>query len=100
MEASHAKARLAPAGAARMTPTVVYRAAGLAAALAVAALVLQQLLTLVLVVVVVIIVALPLSAAASAAERRGLPRAFGASAALIAAAAVLVGLGFAVLPEF
>jgi predicted PurR-regulated permease PerM len=83
-----------------MTPTVVYRTVGLAAALALAALVAQQLLTLVLVVLVVIIVALPLSAAASFAERRGLPRAFGASAALTAAFAVLVGLGFAVLPEF
>jgi predicted PurR-regulated permease PerM len=83
-----------------MTPGIVYRTVGLAAALAVAALVLEQLLTLVLVVLVVIIVALPLSAAASAAERRGLPRAFGASAALVAAFGVLVALGFAVLPEF
>jgi len=83
-----------------MTPTVVYKTVGLAAALAVAALVARQLLTLVLVVLLVIIVALPLSAAASAAERRGLPRALGASAALVAAFAVLVGLGFAVLPEF
>jgi predicted PurR-regulated permease PerM len=79
----------------------VYRTVGLAAALAVAALVAQQLMTLLLLVVlVVIIVSLPLSAAASFAERRGLPRALGASAALIAAFAVLVGLGFAVVPEF
>jgi predicted PurR-regulated permease PerM len=83
-----------------MTPAAVYRAVGLAAALAVAALVLEQLLTLVLVVLVVIIVALPLGAAASVAERHGLPRAVGASAALLTAFAVLVGLGFAVLPEF
>lgn len=83
-----------------MTPTAIYRTVGLAAALAVAALVAQQLLTLVLVVVVVILVALPLSAAASLAERRGLPRALGASAALLAALAVLVGVGFAVLPAF
>ncbi|MGZ4273877.1 MAG: AI-2E family transporter [Solirubrobacteraceae bacterium] len=83
-----------------MTPSVVYRTVGLAAALVVAALVAQQLLTLLLVVLVVIIVALPLTAAASAAERRGLPRAFGALAALIAALAVLVGRAFAVLPAF
>ena len=83
-----------------MTPAVIYRTVGLAAALAVAALVAEQLLTLVLIVLVVIIVALPLSAAASLAERRGLPRAFGASAALAGAFAVLIGLGFAVLPEF
>ena len=83
-----------------MTPSAIYRTAGLAAALAAAALVFEQLLTLLLVVLIVIIVSLPLSSAASAAERRGLPRALGASAALAAALAVLVGLGFAVLPEF
>ena len=87
-------------GTAEMRPTVVYRTVGLAAALAVSALVAQQLITLLLVVLVVIIVSLPLSAAASFAERRGAPRAFGASAALIAAFSVLVGLGFAVVPEF
>jgi predicted PurR-regulated permease PerM len=83
-----------------MRSAVVYRTVGLAAALVVAALVVQQLLSLLLVVVVVIIVSLPLSAAASFAERRGLPRTVGASAALIAAFVVLLGLGFAVLPEF
>ncbi len=83
-----------------MRPAGVYRTVGLAAALVVAALVFQQLLTLMLVVLVVIITSLPLSAAASFAERRGLPRALGASGALIAAFVVLVGLGFAVLPEF
>lgn len=83
-----------------MRPAVVYRTVGLAAALAVAALVAEQLMTLLLVVLVVIIVSLPLSAAASFAERRGAPRALGASAALIAAFAVLLGLGFAVVPEF
>lgn len=83
-----------------MRPAVVYRTVGLAAGLIVAALVVQQLLTLLLVVLVVITVSLPLSVAASVAERRGLPRAFGASAALGAAAVVMLGLGFAVLPEF
>jgi predicted PurR-regulated permease PerM len=83
-----------------MRPAVVYRTVGLAAALVVAAVVVQQLLTLLLVVLVVIIVSVPLSAAATVAERRGLPRALGASAALTAAFVVLAGLGFAVLPEF
>ena len=83
-----------------MRPAVAYRTVGLAAALIVAALVAKQLMTLVLVVLLVIIVSLPLSAAASFAERRGAPRAFGASAALIAAFAVLLGLGYAVVPEF
>ena len=79
---------------------VVYRTVGLAAALVAAALVVEQLLTLLLVVLVVIIISLPLSAAASFAERRGLPRAVGASATLIAAFAALLGLGLAVVPEF
>ncbi len=57
-------------------------------------------MTLLLVIVLVIIVSLPLSAAASFAERRGLPRASGATAALTGAFVVLLGLGFAVLPEF
>lgn len=83
-----------------MTPSAVYRTAGLAAVLVAAALVFEQLLTVFLVVLVVIIISLPLSAAASVAQRRGLPRAVGVSAALVAALAVLVGLGFAVLPEF
>ena len=83
-----------------MKPAVVYRTVGLAAALAVAALVFTQLLTLILAVLVVIIVSLPLSAAASLAERRGLPRAVGAAAALIGGFAVLVGLGFAIIPAF
>jgi predicted PurR-regulated permease PerM len=48
----------------------------------------------------VIIISLPLSSAASFAERRGLPRVFGASGALIAACVVLLGLALAVLPEF
>jgi predicted PurR-regulated permease PerM len=83
-----------------MRPAVLYRTVGLAAALVLAALVVQQLMTLLLVVLVVIILSLPLSAAASFVERRGLPRAFGASAALIAAFVVLLGLAFAVVPAF
>ena len=83
-----------------MTPAVAYRTVGLGAALVVAVLVVQQLLTVLLVAVIVIIVSLPLTAAASMAERRGLPRASGASAALIAAFAVLLGLGLAVVPAF
>ena len=83
-----------------MKPAVVYRTVGLAAALVVAALVFTQLLTLILAVLVVIIVSLPLSAGASLAQRRGLPRAVGAAAALIGGFAVLVGLGFAIIPAF
>ena len=91
---------MAVGGATDMRSAVAYRTVGLAAALAVAALVAQQLMTLLLVVLVAIIISLPLSAAASFAERRGVPRACGASAALIAAFTVLASLGFAVVPEF
>ena len=83
-----------------MTPAVAYRTVGLGAALVVAVLVLQQLLTVLLVAVIVIIVSIPLTAAASTAERRGLPRASGASAAPITAFAVLLGPGLAVVPAF
>ncbi len=83
-----------------MRPTVAYRTVGLAAALIVAALLARQLMTLLLAMTVTIILSLPLSAAASLAERRGAPRALGALAAVAAAAGVLTGLGFAVIPAF
>ena len=86
--------------AARWRPTVVYRTVGLAAALAGTALVAQQLMTVLLAGLVTIILSLPLCAAASLAERHGAPRAVGAAGALIAAFAVLAGLGFAVIPSF
>ncbi len=83
-----------------MRPVVAYRVVGLAASLVVAALVAQQLLTVLLAAIVMIILSLPLSSAASLAERHGAPRALGALAALVAGFAVLVGLGFAVIPAF
>ncbi len=83
-----------------MRPTVVYRRVGLAAALTGSALVAQQLMTLLLAALVTVILSLPLCVAASFAERHGAPRAVGAAGALIAAFAVLTGLGFAVIPSF
>ncbi len=83
-----------------MRPTVVYRTVGLAAALTGTALVAEQLMTLLLAALVTIILSLPLCVAASFAERHGAPRAVGAAGALIAAFAVLTGLGFAVIPSF
>jgi predicted PurR-regulated permease PerM len=73
---------------------------GFAALLVAIALAAQQLMTLLLAVLVTIIVSLPLTAAADRAERRGLPRALGASAGLLGTAAVLAALGFAVIPSF
>ncbi len=81
-------------------PAHVYRAVGLAAGLIVAALLAAQLRTLLLGCIVAIIIALPLAAAADRAERFGLPRILGASLALLLIAAVLTGLGFALVPSF
>ncbi|MGO9820108.1 MAG: AI-2E family transporter [Solirubrobacteraceae bacterium] len=78
----------------------MYRRVGLAAALTGSALVAQQLMTLLLAALVTVILSLPLCVAASFAERHGAPRAVGAAGALIAAFAVLTGLGFAVIPSF
>jgi predicted PurR-regulated permease PerM len=83
-----------------MSTRVAYRVIGLAAALILGALVARQLMTLLLAVVVAIILSLPLTSAASFAERRGAPRAVGAFGALLGGAAVLAGLGYAVIPAF
>ena len=77
-----------------------YRAVGLAAGLVVFALLAEQLSTLLLGAAVAVILALPLAAAADRAERLGLPRIAGASAALIVLIAVLAGLGLAIVPSF
>ncbi len=81
-------------------PAHVYRAVGLAAALLVAGLLAEQLRTLLLGSIVAVILALPLAAAADRAERFGLPRIVGASLALVLIAAILTGLGFALVPSF
>lgn len=77
-----------------------YRAVGLAAGLVIFALLAEQLTTLLLGAAVAVILALPLAAAADRAERFGLPRIIGASAALIVLIAVLAGLGLAIVPSF
>lgn len=83
-----------------ITPADLYRTVGLAAGLALAALIAQALSTLLLGVVLALILSLPLAAAADAAERRGLSRLAGASAAVLVLGAALTGLGFALVPEF
>lgn len=77
-----------------------YRAVVLAAALVLAALVAKQLLDLLLAVLITVILSLPLSAAATWVNRRGLPRASGALAALIAAAGFTAAIGYALAPQF
>jgi predicted PurR-regulated permease PerM len=78
----------------------VHRAVLLAAGLVVMALLVSQLMTLALAVVIAIILALPLAAAADAAQRRGLPRALGASLALLSLAGIITGLALVLVPEF
>jgi predicted PurR-regulated permease PerM len=77
-----------------------YRVVGLAAGLVLAGLLAAQLTSLLLGAAVAVIMALPLAAAADQAERRGLPRLLGASAALIGLTAILVALGLAIVPAF
>ncbi len=77
-----------------------YRAVALAAALVLAGLVANELMNLLLAVMITVILSLPLSAAATWANRRGLPRAAGALAALIAAAALTAAIGYALVPQF
>src|SRR3954471_23349153 len=78
----------------------VYRAVILAAGLLVLGLLFRQLITLLLAVLVTVILAIPLSAAATKLERRGVPRPVGATLALAAGLAVLIGLGVLVAPAF
>jgi predicted PurR-regulated permease PerM len=65
-----------------------------------AALVARELVTVLLVVVLALVLSLPLSAAAGMAQRRGLPRAVGAIAALTAAGGAVTAIGFLLLPRF
>jgi predicted PurR-regulated permease PerM len=83
-----------------MKPSDGYRVVGLAAGLVVAGLLAAQLTTLLLGAAVAVILALPLAAAADQAQRRGLPRLLGASAALLVLTAIVVGLGLAIIPPF
>lgn len=77
-----------------------YRAVALAAGLVAVGLLAAQLSTLLLGATVAVIMALPLAAAADGAQRLGLPRIVGASVALITLAAILTGLGLAIIPPF
>lgn len=83
-----------------MRPSDGYRVVGLAAGLVMAGLLAEQFATLLLGATIAVILALPLAAAADRGERRGLPRLLGASLALIVLAAILAGLGLAIVPAF
>jgi predicted PurR-regulated permease PerM len=84
----------------RITPRTVYRAVLLAFALVVAALVFKQLVTLIMGVLIVVIIALPMSAFATRAKRFGVPRAIGATVALLIGLALLGGFIALIVPVF
>ena len=84
----------------RITPTVLYRAVLLAFGLVVLGLIFQELATLILAILIVVIIALPLSAVASSRSRAGVPRALGATLALLLGLGALGGLIAAVVPQF
>ena len=83
-----------------MREVVGYRAVGLAAGLILAALLVAQFLTLLAVALLTVIISLPLAAAADHAQRRGLPRALGAVAALVLTIALVTGIVLLVTPAF
>jgi len=76
------------------------RAVLLAAALVGGWLLFRELASLFVVVIITIVLSLPLEAAASRVERRGVPRAVGALAALLAIIGVVVGILFLAIPPF
>jgi predicted PurR-regulated permease PerM len=84
----------------RPSSHVAYRAVLLAGALLLLGLVFRQLVTLMLAVLVTVIIAIPLSAAATRLERRGVPRALGALAALLGGIAVIGLLIWLLIPPF
>ncbi len=84
----------------RITPGVLYRTVLLAFGLVVAGLIFQQLITLVLAILIVVIIALPLSAVASLLARYGIPRALGATIALLLGLGALAGVIALVVPVF
>jgi predicted PurR-regulated permease PerM len=83
-----------------MNAAVGYRAVALAAALVLIALIVQQLISLLLAFALTVIISLPLAAAADIAQRRGVPRVFGALGGLLVAFGVIGGLGYAIVPSF
>ncbi len=79
---------------------VTIRAVLLAFALILAGILFRQLVTLLVAVLMTVLLAIPLSASATALERRGLPRAIGALAALLAGITVIGGILYLVIPPF
>jgi predicted PurR-regulated permease PerM len=79
---------------------VAYRAVLLAAGLLLFGLLFRQLVTLLLAILITIVVAIPLAAAAGRLQRRGVPRAIGALAALVGGLLVLSLVIYLLIPPF
>jgi predicted PurR-regulated permease PerM len=82
------------------TSHVAYRAVLLAAGLLLFGLLFRQLVTLMLAILITIIFAIPLAAAADRLERRKIPRALGALAALLGGVTVVALLIYLLIPPF
>jgi predicted PurR-regulated permease PerM len=82
------------------SPHVAYRAVLLAAGLLLFGLLFRQLVTLLLAILITIIFAIPLAAAADRLERRRMPRAVGALAALLGGITVLALVIYLLIPPF
>jgi len=78
----------------------LYRAILLAAGLLVLGLLFRELLTLVVAILITIILAIPLALVADKLEERGVPRFFGALAALLGFLAIIAGIVALVVPPF
>ena len=79
---------------------VAYRAVLLAAGLLLVGLLFRQLVTLLLAILITVIVAIPLAAAATRLQRRGVPRAMGALAALLGGGLALSLVVYLLIPPF
>jgi predicted PurR-regulated permease PerM len=79
---------------------VAYRAVLLAAGLLLFGLLFRQLVTLMLAMLITVIFAIPLAAAATRLERRGIPRAIGALAALLGGITALGLIIYLLIPPF
>jgi predicted PurR-regulated permease PerM len=81
-------------------PHVAYRAVLLAAGLLLFGLLFRQLVTLLLAILITVIVAIPLAAAATRLQRRGVPRAIGALAALVGGVLAISLVIYLLIPPF
>ncbi|MEJ7876566.1 MAG: AI-2E family transporter [Solirubrobacterales bacterium] len=78
----------------------LYRAVLLAAGLIVLGLLFRELLTLLVAILITVILAIPMALAADKLEARGVPRFFGALAALLGGLAVIAAIMALVIPPF